>query len=94
MVMMQSAGAAVSTGRPRRGMAMNPVRLIVATASVIALSVNVVNAQKLPTNWPDYLGGRIALTIRRSSRSLGPMSASSRLRGVIRLETVFIRSVR
>ena len=93
MVMMQSAGAAVFRGWS--GRTMNAVRLVVAIASLISISIKVADAQKSAHQLAGLPGRfEIALTIRRSSRSRGLMSASWRLPGVIRLETAFIRSVR
>ena len=40
-----------------KGRAMNSVRLIVALASLFAISIKVVEAQKSTSDWADYLGG-------------------------------------
>ena len=55
--MMQSAWADSIGWLRRQGKTMNPTRLVAVIVGVISMSVNAVDAQKLATNWPDYLGG-------------------------------------
>src|ERR1700760_537307 len=57
MGMMQSAWADSIGWLRRQGKTMNPTRLVAVIVGVISMSVNAVDAQKLATNWPDYLGG-------------------------------------
>ncbi len=54
---MQSAGADSNGWFRRKGKMTNPLRRVAGIAGLISLSISVVEAQKLPTNWPDYLGG-------------------------------------
>ncbi len=55
--MLQSACADSKGWCMRQGKTMNPIRLAAGIVGLISMSINVVDAQKLPTNWPDYLGG-------------------------------------